>query len=63
MNQEAPLSPTTFKVVVDAVMRHWVEEMVEGAGGQGGPGQEGRHQNALLYVDDGMVVFSDLGYL
>ena len=29
------LSPTIFNVVVDLVVLHWVEEMVESAGGQG----------------------------
>ena len=29
------LSPTIFNVVLDAVVRNWVEEMVESAGGQG----------------------------
>ena len=35
VTQGDPLSPTIFNVVVDAVVRHWVEEMAEGAGGQG----------------------------
>ena len=37
--------------------------MVEGAGGQGGSGQEGRHQNAFFYPDEGMVVLSDPGWI
>ena len=35
VTQEDPLSPTIFNVVVDEVAWHWVEEMVERAGGQG----------------------------
>ena len=31
MTQGDPLSPTICNVVVDAVMRHWVSVMVEGA--------------------------------
>ena len=31
--QGEPLSPTMLYVVVDAVVWHWVEEMVESAGG------------------------------
>ena len=61
--QGDPLSPTIFNVVVDAVVQHWVEEMVEGAGGQGRRSQEGRHQNSHFYVDDGMMALSDLVWL
>ena len=57
--QGDPLSPTIFNVVVDAVVRHWVTVMVEGAGERGECGKEGRHQNALFYTEDGMVVLSD----
>ena len=32
------MSPTTFNVVVDAVFWHWVEVVVERAGGQEGSG-------------------------
>ena len=42
-------------VVVYAVVRQWVVVMVEGAEERGERGQEGRHQNALFYADDGMV--------
>ena len=34
--QVDPLSPTIFNVVVDDVLRHWVELMVDGTEGQGG---------------------------
>ena len=53
------LSPTIFNEVVDAVVSHWVTVMVSGAEEWGERGQEGRHQNALLCVDDGMVASSD----
>ena len=43
--QGDPLSPTIFKVVVDAVVSHWVAVMVEGTGDQGERGQEGRYKN------------------
>ena len=33
VNQGDLLSPTTFNVVVDAVVRHWVSVVVEGAEG------------------------------
>ena len=54
------MSPTIFNVVLDTVVRHWVEVMEERAGGQYGRRQEGRHQNALFYTDDSMVASSDL---
>ena len=56
MTQGDPLSPTIFNVVVDALVQHWVEEMVEGGGRQGGRGREGRNQNSLFYSNDGMIV-------
>ena len=37
--------------------------MVDSAGGQGGHGREGRHQNALFYADDSMIELSDQGWL
>ena len=63
VTQGYPMSPTIFDVVVDMVVQNWVKEMVEGAGRQVGRRQDGRHQNSLLYTDDSMVAFSDLGWL
>ena len=60
VTQGDTLPPTIFNVVVDAVVRHWVEEMVERAGGQGGRGQEGRHKDSLI---DGMMASSEPGWL
>ena len=54
-----PLSTTIFNVVVDAVVRHWVEVMVEGVCGKGGHGQEGRHQDSLFDANDDMIASSD----
>ena len=51
VTQGYPLSPTIFKVVVDAVVRQWVTVMVGGAEKWGECGQEGRHQNYLFYGD------------
>ena len=59
VTQGDPLSPTIFNVVVDAVVRHWLSVMVEGAEERGELGQEGMHQNDLFYADDGMVALSD----
>ena len=59
MKQGDPLSPTTFNVVVDVVVWHWLDVMVEGAEERGECGQEGRHQNAFFYMDYGMVASSD----
>ena len=63
VTQGDPLSPTIFNVVVDAVVRHWGTVMVEGAEERGERGQEGRHQNALFYVEDGMIASSELQWL
>ena len=63
MTQRDPLYLTIFNVVVDSVVWHWVEDMVESAGGQGGRGREGRHQNSLLYTDYIMISSSDPGCL
>ena len=46
-------------MLVNAVVRHWVKVMVEGVEERYKRGQEGRHQNALFYVDDGMVASLD----
>ena len=59
VTQGDPLSPTIFNVVVDAVVRHWVQGVVEEAEAQVELGQEGRHQAALFYADDGMFASSD----
>ena len=48
VTQGDPLSPTIFKVVVDAVVQHWFAVMVEGADEQSEHKQEGRYQNSLL---------------
>ena len=57
--QGDPLSPTIFNVVVDAVVRHWVTIVVTEAENRRERGREGRHQAALFYADDGMLVLSD----
>ena len=46
-------------MVVDAVVQHWVQGIVEEAEARGEIGQEGRHQAALFYADDGMVTSPD----
>ena len=63
LTQGEPVYPTIFNVEVDAVVRHWVNVMVESADKQSGRGQERWHQNDLFYADDGMVASSDLRWL
>ena len=63
VTQGDPLLPTIFNVVVNALVRHWVLVMVEGAEEQGGRRKYGRHQNPLFYADDGMVTSSDPRWL
>ena len=59
MTQSDPLSPTIFNVVVDAVVRHWVQGVLEESEARRDLGQEGRHQASLFYANDGMVTSSD----
>ena len=63
VTQGGQLYPTTFIIVVDAVVRHWVKVMLESAEKKGGCGQEGRHQDALFYADEGMAASLDLRWL
>ena len=46
-------------MVVDAVVRHWIDGIVDETEEKGETGREGRHQSAVFYADDGMVVLSD----
>ena len=65
VTQVDPLSPTIFNVVVDAFVRNWVNGLVDEAEAEakGETGREGRHQSAVFYADDGMVVSSDPAWL
>ena len=63
VTQGDPLSPTIFNVVVDAVVCNWVTVVKAGVEEWGERGQEGRHQAALFYSDDGMVILSDPRWL
>ena len=63
VTQGDPLSPTILNVVVDAVVSHWVTLATAEAEKRGERGNEGRHQAALLYADDGMVASSDPRWL
>ena len=57
------LSPTIFDVVVDVVVRHWIDGLVADTEEKGETGREGRHQSAVFYADDGMVDSSDPAWL
>ena len=59
VTQGDPMSPTIFNVMVDAVIRHWVTGVLEESEARGELGQEGGHQAALFYADNGMVASSD----
>ena len=50
MTQGDPLSPTMFNVVMDAIVRHWVNGIVDEAEEKGKTGREGRHQSAVFYA-------------
>ena len=60
MTQGDPLFPTIFNMVVDVVVRHWMTVVIAGEEERG---QEGRHQAAIFYADDGMVASSDPHWL
>ena len=60
--QGDPLSPTIFNVVVDAVVRHWLEGLQNATEEKGATGGEG-HFSAVFYADDGMVGESDPAWL
>ena len=60
--QGDPLSPTIFNVVVDAVVRHWLEGLENATEEKGGTGREG-HFSAVFYANDGMVSASDPAWL
>ena len=57
VTQGDPLSPTIFNVVVDAVVRHWLEGLQTANEEKGATG--GGHFSAVFYTDDGMVGTSD----
>ena len=58
VTQGYPLSPTIFNVVVDAVVYHWVTEVIADKEERGELRKEGRHQAALFYADNGTVASS-----
>ena len=58
-----PLSPTIFNLVVDTVVRNWVNRLVDKSEEKGEMGREGRHQSAVFYADDGMFISSDPAWL
>ena len=58
-----PLSPTIFNVVVDAVVKHWIEGLMAETADKGDTGREGRHQSAVFYADNGVVVSPDPAWL
>ena len=61
--QGDPLSPTFSNVVVDAVVRHWIDGLVSETKEKGDTGREGRHKSAVFYANDGMVASSDPAWI
>ena len=57
VTQGDPLSPTIFNVVVEAVVRHWLEGLQTDKEEKGAKGEG--HFLAVFYADDGMVGASD----
>ena len=58
VTQGNPLSPTLFNVVVDAVVRHCLEDLQAAKEEKDVEGGEG-HFSAVFYADDGMVGATD----
>ena len=63
LTQGDPLTTTIFNAVVGDVVRHWVAMALDEAEKREERGNEGWHQSALLYVDNGMVASSDPRWL
>ena len=70
VNQEDPLSPTIFNVVLDAVLRHWItvaetkENIVDlGAAETEGFGRDMQKLSAQLYSDGGFQVLTQAACL
>ena len=61
VTQGEPLSFTIFNVVVDAVVRHWLEGLQNVNDEKGTTG--GGHFSAVFYADDGMVGALDPAWL
>ena len=62
VTQGDPLSPTLFNVVVEAVVRHWLEGLRKDNDTREAEGGEG-HFSAVFYADDGMVGATDPQWL
>ena len=62
VTQDDPLSPTILNVVVDTVVRHWLEGLKNKTEEKGAMGREGNF-SAVFYADDGMVGASDPAWL
>ena len=60
--QGDPLSTTIFNVVVDAVVRHWLEGLQNATKEKGATGGEG-HFSVVFYADDRMVGALDPAWL
>ena len=58
VTQGDPLSPTIFNVVVDAVVRHWLEGLQNATEDKGATGRKG-HFSAVFYGDNRLVGASD----
>ena len=63
MTQGYPLSLNIFNVVVDAVVRHWILLVKGGARGQEEWGREVQHRVAFFYVDEFLIVSTELVWL
>ena len=50
-------------MVVNAAIRHWIDGIVDKTEEKGETGREGRHQSAVFYANDRMVLSSNPAWL
>ena len=64
MTQGGPLSPTIFNLMVDAVIREWLQQVVSAESARNGiTSADIRRLLACFYADDGLVLSRDPGML
>ena len=59
ITQGGPLSPRLFNLMVDAVVREWLRQVLGEEGARGEQGLEIRRFLTAFYVDDGVLASRD----
>ena len=63
VTQGNPLSPKIFNIVVDVVIRRWLEKVSDEAAGTSGFGSGITGRAAFFYADDGLVASTNRAWL